>query len=41
MLGQGVDLAHGKGFLSFSAIEDDGTVRTYFLKDGGARAPGL
>jgi uncharacterized protein DUF1858 len=31
-----VDLARGKGFLSFSVVEDDGMVRTYFRKDGAA-----
>jgi len=31
-----VDLAREKGFLSFSVVEADGLVRTYFRKDGGA-----
>jgi len=28
-----VDLARGKGFLSYSVVEDGGMVRTYFRKD--------
>lgn len=34
-----VDLARGKGFLSFSVVEGDALVRTYFRRDDGATAP--
>jgi hypothetical protein len=34
-----LDLARGKGFLTFSVLEADGLVRTYFRRDAGTAGP--